>query len=104
VLVTEFRFIIPDAFSPNGDGINDFFEIVGIEKYPGNSITIVNRWGNRVYEAKNYGIDTNPVFWDGFANTGSTFLGNELPSGTYYYMLDLGNGENPIAGSIYLDR
>jgi gliding motility-associated-like protein len=104
VLVTEFRFIIPDAFSPNGDGINDFFEIVGIEKYPGNSITIVNRWGNRVYEAKNYGIDTNPVFWDGFANTGSSFLGNELPDGTYYYILDLGNGENPIAGSIYLDR
>ena len=104
VLVNEHQIIIPDAFSPNGDGINDFFKIIGIEKYQGNSITIVNRWGNRVYEAKNYGIDTNPVFWDGFANTGSTFLGNELPSGTYYYILDLGNGEKPIAGSIYLDR
>ena len=80
------------------------FEIIGIEKYPGNSITIVNRWGNRVYEAKNYGIDTNPVFWDGFANTGTTFLGDELPTGTYYYILDLGNGQVPIAGSIYLDR
>ena len=104
VLVTEFEFRIPNAFSPNGDGINDFFEIIGIEKYPGNSITIVNRWGNRVYEAKNYGIDTNPVFWDGFANTGTTFLGDELPTGTYYYILDLGNGQVPIAGSIYLDR
>ncbi len=104
VLVTEYQFIIPDAFSPNGDGINDFFEIIGIEKYQGNSITIVNRWGNTVYKAKNYGIDTYPVFWDGFANTGTTFLGNELPTGTYYYILDLGNGQNPIAGSIYLDR
>ena len=104
VLVTEFEIRIPNAFSPNGDGINDFFEIIGIQQYEGNSITIINRWGNKVYEAKNYGIDTNPVFWDGFANTGSTFLGNELPSGTYYYSLDLGNGTKPISGSIYLDR
>jgi gliding motility-associated-like protein len=104
VLVTEYLFRIPNAFTPNGDGINDFFEIVGIDRYPGNSITIVNRWGNKVYEAKNYGIDTYPVFWDGFANTGSTFLGKELPTGTYYYILDLGNGQQPIAGSIYLDR
>lgn len=104
VLVTEFNFRIPNAFSPNGDGINDYFEIIGIDKYPGNSITIINRWGHKVYEAKNYGIDTNPVFWDGNANTGSTFLGNELPTGTYYYSLDLGNGTKPIAGSIYLDR
>lgn len=104
VLVTGYQFRIPNAFTPNGDGINDFFEIIGIEQYPGNSITIVNRWGNKVYEAKNYGIETNPVFWDGNANSGSTFLGNELPTGTYYYILDLGNGQNPIAGSIYLDR
>lgn len=104
VLVTEFEFRIPNAFTPNGDGINDFFEIIGIDRYPGNSITIVNRWGNKVYEAKNYGIDTYPVFWDGFANTGSTFLGNELPTGAYYYILNLGNGQQPIAGSIYLDR
>lgn len=104
VLVTDYLFRIPNAFTPNGDGINDFFEIIGIELYPGNTITIVNRWGNKVYEAKNYGIDTYPVFWDGNANTGSTFLGNELPTGTYYYILDLGNGQNPIAGSIYLDR
>jgi gliding motility-associated-like protein len=104
VLVTEYLFRIPNAFTPNGDGINDFFEIIGIQLYPGNSITIVNRWGNKVYEAKNYGIDTSPVFWDGYANTGSTFLGNELPTGTYYYILDLGNGDKPIAGSIYLDR
>lgn len=104
VLVTEFELRIPNAFSPNGDGINDFFKIIGIEKYTGNSITIINRWGNKVYEAKNYGIDTYPVFWDGYANTGSTFLGDELPSGTYYYSLNLGNGTKPIAGSIYLDR
>lgn len=104
VLVTDFNFIIPEAFSPNGDGINDYFEIVGIEYYENNSITIINRWGNKVYEARNYGISTNPKFWDGKANTGSRIGNEELPTGTYFYVLKLGNGEKPISGSIYLDR
>jgi gliding motility-associated-like protein len=104
VLVTDFNFLIPNAFSPNGDGINDYFEIRGIDYYPGNSLTIVNRWGNKVYEAKDYGISTIPQYWDGKANTGVRIGNNELPTGTYYYILELGNGEKPIGGSIYLDR
>jgi gliding motility-associated-like protein len=104
VLVTEFKFLVPNAFSPNGDGINDYFEILGIEYYEANSITIINRWGNKVYEAKNYGISTTPKFWDGKANTGVRVGDDELPTGTYYYILELGNGEKPIGGSIYLDR
>lgn len=104
VLVTGFKFFIPEAFSPNGDGINDYFEILGIEYYENNFITIINRWGNKVYEAKNYGISTTPVFWDGKSNTGFRLGNEELPSGTYFYILDLGNGEKRIAGSVYLDR
>lgn len=104
VLVTDFKFVIPNAFSPNGDGINDYFEILGIENYERNSITIINRWGNKVYEAKNYGISTTPKFWDGKANTGVRIGNEELPTGTYYYILELGNGDKPIGGSIYLDR
>ncbi len=104
VLVSDFRFFIPDAFSPNGDGINDYFEIVGIEMYEGNSIEIFNRWGNRVYRADNYGISSTPVFWDGKPNTGVRLGNEELPSGTYFYVLDLGNGEKRIVGSVYLDR
>lgn len=104
VMVNDFRFLIPNAFSPNGDGINDYFEILGIEFYEGNSITIINRWGNKVYEAKNYGISTSPKFWDGKANTGMKLGNEDLTTGTYFYILDLGNGEKPIAGSIYLDR
>lgn len=104
VLVTDFRFFIPDAFSPNGDNINDYFEILGIEWYEGNSIEIINRWGNKVYQAKNYGISTTPKFWDGKSNTGFRLGNEELPSGTYFYILNLGNGEKRIAGSVYLDR
>jgi gliding motility-associated-like protein len=104
VFVSDFEFLIPNAFSPNGDGVNDYFEILGIDYYENNSITIINRWGNKVYEAKNYGINTNPKFWDGKSDTGFSFGDDNLPTGTYFYILDLGNGEKPISGSIYLDR
>ncbi|MCA1760511.1 MAG: gliding motility-associated C-terminal domain-containing protein, partial [Bacteroidales bacterium] len=104
VLVNDFRFFIPNAFSPNNDGVNDYFEIQGIEHYQGNSIEIFNRWGNRVYRADNYGIETSPTFWDGKSNTGVRLGNEDLPSGTYFYVLDLGNGEKRIVGSVYLDR
>lgn len=104
VLVTDFNFLIPNAFSPNNDGINDYFEILGIEFYENNSISIINRWGNKVYEAKGYGVSSSPVFWDGKSNTGFRIGNEDLPTGTYYYILDLGDGQKPISGSIYLDR
>lgn len=104
VLVTGFKFLIPDAFSPNGDNINDYFEIIGIEAYEGNSIMIFNRWGNKVYQSINYGITSTPQFWDGKSNTGFILGDEELPTGTYYYVLNLGKGVDPIAGSVYLDR
>ncbi len=104
VLVSGGEFFIPDAFSPNGDGINDYFEIVGIELYPRNSIEIFNRWGNMVYRTANYGISSTPVFWDGKPNTGIRVGNEDLPTGTYFYVLDLGNGEKRIVGSVYLDR
>ncbi len=104
VMVNGFKFFIPDAFSPNGDNINDYFEIEGINYYEGNSIEIINRWGKKVYEAKNYGIDSNPLFWNGKSNTGTSNGNEELPTGIYFYVLDLGNGQQPIAGSVYIDR
>jgi len=102
VLVTPINFLIPQAFTPNGDNINDFFQILGIEYYPNNTLTVINRWGKKVYEAKAYGISTTPKFWDGRSNVGSS--NGDLPTGTYFYVLDLGNGEKPIAGSVYIDR
>jgi len=96
------EFFIPEGFSPNNDGINDLFEIVGIGKYPNNNITIINRWGNKVFEAAPYNGD-----WDGTNQFGVSF-GEKLPSGTYFYILDLGaagpNGKQEIKGYIYLNR
>ena len=93
---------IPTGFSPNGDGVNDFFEIVGIGSYPDNTVTIFNRWGNLVYEAAGY--DNGAVRWNG-ENTGNLSVGNgPVPEGTYFYVIDLGDGSAVISGYVFLNR
>jgi gliding motility-associated-like protein len=90
---------IPQGFSPNGDGINDYFIIKNIEYYPHNHILIFNRWGNKVYEASPYENK-----WDGKNYFGLKVGGNTLPEGTYFYILDLGDGSAKIKGYIFLGR
>jgi gliding motility-associated-like protein len=90
--------IIPDAFSPNGDGTNDFYTIPNIESYPENTFTVFNRWGNKVFESTPY---TNT--WNGKSQFGTVF-GEELPESTYYYVLDPGTGDEAFTGFIYLRR
>lgn len=92
-------FFIPEGFSPNGDGINDVFFIRGIQIYTSNSFTIFNRWGDKVYETSNY-----QNTWTGNATTGLRIGGNELPVGTYFYVLDLNDGTPIYKGTIYLNR
>jgi gliding motility-associated-like protein len=84
--------IIYSGFSPNEDNQNDVFVILGIEKYPNSKLLIFNRWGNQVFEALNYKNN-----WNG------TFEGKPLPDGTYFYMLDLGNGKQK-AGYLQIHR
>ncbi len=69
-------FVVYDGFSPNGDGINDFFVIGTINSFPNNRVSIFNRWGNKVYEQRNYQND-----WDG------TFNGRDLPDDFYYVIV-----------------
>ena len=92
-------FNIPEGFSPNGDGVNDLIIIRGIDYYPQNSIVIYNRWGIKVYEASPYKND-----WDGRSMRGLRVGGDELPVGTYFYLLDLGDGSKVIKGTFYLNR
>ncbi len=73
---------VPTAFSPNGDGRNDFFTVPFIEFFPENSFTVINRWGDVVYTANPYQND-----WAG------TYDGKPLPQGTYYYLLELNVNE-----------
>jgi gliding motility-associated-like protein len=89
---------IPDAFSPNADNINDTWFIPNLYKYPNNSLKIFNRWGNLIYEAAPY-----DGTWNG-TNNQSALFGDELPVSTYYYILDLGDGSEPFAGFVFLQR
>jgi gliding motility-associated-like protein len=100
VFINDNSFFIPEAFSPNGDDINDKFEIKGISKYKTVELQVFNRWGNIVYQSKNYG---NGKGKDGFWNGNAKGGGGPVASGTYYYILKLDGKEN-INGSVYLDR
>ena len=95
--------IIPNAFSPDGDGINDKWTIRGglNKNYPNNKIYIFNRWGVSVYESKGY-----LNYWNGSSNNNlSGSSSSDLPVGTYFYVLDLnGDGSNIKKGYIYLTR
>ena len=64
ITVTKSDIFIPEGFSPNGDGINDYFVIKGADKYVIN-LQVFNRWGNKVYESQHY-INN----WDGLSNIG----------------------------------
>ncbi len=83
-------FVIYNAVSPNGDGKNEVFEINGIDEFPNNKVQVFNRWGDKVYSASKY--DNEHVVFDG----------KNLPSGTYYYILDKGNGDKLLNGFIIL--
>lgn len=92
-------FNIPEGFSPNGDGTNDLFVIRGISNFPENKFVIFNRWGNKVFEANPY-----QNTWNGKSTEGLRVGGDELPVGTYFYVLDLGDGSEVFKGTIYLNR
>jgi len=82
------------VFTPNRDGFNDTFIITCVPNFPGSSLSIFNRWGNEVYANPDYQNN-----WEG------TFDGNPLPAGTYFYFLELNDGEGTkMQGYIYLER
>jgi gliding motility-associated-like protein len=84
---------VPNAFSPNGDGINDTWTIPNLGDYPGATVDVYNRYGQRVYSSSGYGIA-----WDG------TWNGKMLPLATYYYVIKLQNGFPPLTGYVTILR
>lgn len=90
--------IIPEGFSPNEDGLNDRFEILGLEQYPDNELHVFNVHGHEVYQMINY--DNS---WDG-TSASNLSKGSRLPTGTYYYALYLGMEDTVLKGFVYLRR
>lgn len=85
--------IIPNAFSPNGDGINDTWNIKALNSYDDYELSVFNRYGRTVFTTKNYSKQ-----WDG------SFNGKLLPVGTYYYVLDLKQGLPKLKGFVVILR
>lgn len=77
ITLTPRTLLIPNVFTPNGDGFNDYFEIRGIEVYDRVELIVVNRWGNEVFRSTNYD---------------NKWGGSNLESGTYYYVMTLVRG------------
>ncbi|MEH6682440.1 MAG: gliding motility-associated C-terminal domain-containing protein [Sediminicola sp.] len=82
-----------NQFSPNGDGTNDLLVINCSEQFPNNSLEVYDRYGNQVYSANGY--DNS---WDGTGKNGN------LPKGTYFYILNLGDGSEVRKGWIQIIR
>ncbi|HTA61522.1 MAG TPA: gliding motility-associated C-terminal domain-containing protein, partial [Bacteroidia bacterium] len=85
--------IIPNGFSPNGDGTNDAFEINGLEEYTNVKINVFNRWGNLVYDSGDYKNNWN----------GKNMSGEDLSDDTYFFTLQIPN-KNTVKGYVVLKR
>lgn len=87
------KITIPNAFTPNGDGVNDYWNIDALVTYPQSLTTVFTRDGQQVFKSLGY---SKP--WDG------TSSGKQVPAGTYYYLIDLRNGQPPFSGWVLVSR
>jgi gliding motility-associated-like protein len=87
------KIIVPNAFSPNGDGINDTWLIEALNTYPESTTSVFNRFGQLVFRSNGY-----PSPWDGRYN------GKALPVGTYYYTIDRKNNFPIMSGWVMIIR
>ena len=88
---------VPTIFTPNNDGVNDYFVVpclLETNQYPQSQVIVFNRWGDEVFRSpKPYQNN-----WRG------TFNGEDLPAGTYFYIVDLGDGNKPMNGYTLIQR
>jgi gliding motility-associated-like protein len=88
------EFLIPNAFTPNGDGHNDTWRLDNLAFFPDVTVDIYDRRGERIFHSKSY-----ETAWDG-----TDSKGHKMPMDSYYYVIDLQNGEKPFVGTVTLLR
>lgn len=96
--------VIYNAISPDGDGINDYFNITGLDECP-NTVEIYNRWGVKVYETSNYNRSGN-VFRGISEGRATVNAAAKLPQGTYFYIINIHDGEfiSYKSGYLYINE
>ncbi|MEQ6119384.1 Ig-like domain-containing protein, partial [Reichenbachiella sp. MALMAid0571] len=90
---------IPQIF---GGSNNPTWYIEGIEEYPDNHVQVFNRWGNLVFELRGY--DNNSRNWASESTVGVIIGSNQVPDGTYFFVIDLGDGSKPKSGFVVVNR
>jgi gliding motility-associated-like protein len=89
--------IIPTAFTPDGDDVNDDWQILHLDEvYPNNIVSVYNRWGNKLFESTIGSYSQQP--WDG------RFDGKELPVASYYYIIETTDSSEPLKGIVSIVR
>ena len=99
---------VPNSFSPDGDGIHDSFKIRCLYNFDNPIIEIYNRWGNLVFKKDHYGnVDywgsEGDAWWNGRSDNKLNIGNEELPVGTYYYVLKL-NNIKALTGFLFLNK
>jgi gliding motility-associated-like protein len=97
-IVEDLPFTVYEAVSPNGDGINDYWRIEGIDFYINNQVRIFDRFNNIVFETTSY--DNSERVWTGQSNKG--LGGDKLADGTYFYVISLGQSGKTYSGFVVL--
>lgn len=85
--------VVPNTFTPNGDGINDTWNLPALASYPNCTVNIYDRYGQVMFRSIGY-----PTPWDGRHN------GKDVPTGVYYYIIDKKNNTGPVSGSLTVLR
>jgi gliding motility-associated-like protein len=91
--ITSKAVLVANAFTPNGDGVNDTWDIQNITQYPHCTVEVFNRYGQKLFYSTGY-----PIAWTGTKN------GANLPEGTYYYIIKLDTGIKPLTGYLAIIR
>lgn len=97
--IRDCELFVPEAFSPNGDNIHDYFQVYCIEDYPNARMYIFDKYGNKLFQKEHYGNiqfwgSYENAWWDGKTTNRSVLTNNgKVIPGTYFYVLQLGNGE-----------
>jgi gliding motility-associated-like protein len=82
VLAEGELFAISKVVTPDGDGINDVWQLANIENFKSNTVVVIDRWGNKIFQATGY--DNERTVWDGTNNNGTV-----VPTGTYFYTIEV---------------
>jgi len=93
--------LVFNAISADGDTRNAIMKISNITSYPNNKVSIFNRWGDKVFEMTGYDNDNAQKVFAGNSNVGGN---NELPAGTYFYLIDKGDGSPVVNGYLSLKK